>query len=310
MKIKPMMTDEISWSLRDGFPVVALESTIIAHGMPYPDNLVTASEVEAIVRKAGAVPATIAILGGVMKIGLSAQELEHLARDGSRISKVSLRDLPYVVSMKIDGATTVAATMRIAAMAGIAVFATGGIGGAHRGAERSFDISADLTEFAESAVAVVTSGAKAILDLGLTLEILETLGVPVVGYRTSDFPAFYARSSGFPVPMRCDSVAEIARLMRAKWGMGLKGGVVIANPIPARAEISSARTKPVIEAAVQQAESLGIRGKDVTPFLLKELARVTEGSSLAANIALVKNNAKVAAEIAVSYAGKSSSGKS
>lgn len=305
-----MMTDEISWSLRDGFPVVALESTIIAHGMPYPDNLVTASEVEAIVRKAGAVPATIAILGGVMKIGLSAQELEHLARDGSRISKVSLRDLPYVVSMKIDGATTVAATMRIAAMAGIAVFATGGIGGAHRGAERSFDISADLTEFAESAVAVVTSGAKAILDLGLTLEILETLGVPVVGYRTSDFPAFYARSSGFPVPMRCDSVAEIARLMRAKWGMGLKGGVVIANPIPARAEISSARTKPVIEAAVQQAESLGIRGKDVTPFLLKELARVTEGSSLAANIALVKNNAKVAAEIAVSYAGKSSSGKS
>ena len=310
MKIKPMMTDEISWSLRDGFPVVALESTIIAHGMPYPDNLVTASEVEAVVRKAGAVPATIAILGGVMKIGLSAQELEHLARDGSRISKVSLRDLPYVVSMKIDGATTVAATMRIAAMAGIAVFATGGIGGAHRGAERSFDISADLTEFAESAVAVVTSGAKAILDLGLTLEILETLGVPVVGYRTSDFPAFYARSSGFPVPMRCDSVAEIARLMRAKWGMGLKGGVVIANPIPARAEISSARTKPVIEAAVQQAESLGIRGKDVTPFLLKELARVTEGSSLAANIALVKNNAKVAAEIAVSYAGKSSSGKS
>ena len=305
-----MMTDEISWSLRDGFPVVALESTIIAHGMPYPDNLVTASEVEAIIRKAGAVPATIAILGGVMKIGLSERELEHLAREGSHISKVSVRDLPYVGSMKIDGATTVAATMRIAAMAGIAVFATGGIGGAHRGAERSFDISADMTEFGESAVAVVTSGAKAILDLGLTLEILETLGVPVVGYRTSDFPAFYARSSGFPVPMRCDSVAEIARLMRAKWGMGLKGGVVIANPIPARAEISSARTKPVIEAAVQQAESLGIRGKDVTPFLLKELARVTEGSSLAANIALVKNNAKVAAEIAVSYAGKSSSGKS
>jgi pseudouridylate synthase len=214
-----------------------------------------------------------------------------------------VRDLPFIVAQKMDGATTVASTMRIAAMAGIRVFATGGIGGVHRGAEKSFDISADMTEFAASDVAVVTAGAKAILDLALTLETLETLGVPVIGLGTDEFPAFYSRRSGHAVPMRCASAAEVAGVMRAKWEMGLKGGLVIANPIPADAEISAAEIAPVIEAAVRKAEAAGVAGKELTPFLLAEIAGVTEGRSLAANIALVKNNARVAAEIAVAFAG-------
>ena len=259
-------------------------------------------EVEAIVRAGGATPATIAILRGDVKIGLDRDALDDLARDGRNIRKVSVRDLPFVVSRKLDGATTVASTMRLAAMAGIRVFATGGIGGVHRGAERTFDISADMTEFAQSNVAVVTAGAKAILDLALTLETLETLGVPVVGFGTGEFPAFYSRESGHDVPMRCDSAMEVAKLMRTKWEMGLEGGVVVANPIPAEAEIPAAEIAPVIEAAIAKAAANGIHGKELTPFLLAEIAGVTGGRSLAANIALAKHNAKVAADIATAYA--------
>ncbi len=296
------LTAEISSALANGKPLVALESTIIAHGMPYPQNFDMAQEVEAIIRDAGAIPATIAIIDGKLKVGLSNDELKKFAVDGPSVVKVSVRDMPYVVARKIVGATTVASTSRIAAMAGIHVFATGGIGGVHRGAERSFDISTDMTEFAESNVAVVTAGAKAILDLALTLETLETLGVPVVGYGTDDFPAFYSRSSGHAVPMRCDTPAEVASLMKAKWGMGLKGGVVIANPIPKEHEIPAAEIAPVIEKAVAEAARQKISGKNVTPFLLARLAEVTGGRSLKANIALVKHNAVIAAEIAKAFA--------
>ncbi len=296
------LTPEISAGLASGKPVVALESTIIAHGMPYPTNFEMAEDVENIIRNAGAIPATIAVIGGRLKVGLTTTELKKFAVDGPAITKVSTRDLPYVVARRMDGATTVASTMRIAALAGIHVFATGGIGGVHRGAERSFDVSADMTEFAESNVAVVTAGAKAILDLALTLETLETLGVPVVGYGTGDFPAFYSRKSGHAVPMRCDTAAEVASLMRAKWGMGLKGGVVVANPIPVGHEIPAAEIAPVIAEAVAEAARLGVSGKNVTPFLLAKLATVTGGRSLAANIALVRHNAGVAAEIAKAFA--------
>ncbi|HUQ37985.1 MAG TPA: pseudouridine-5'-phosphate glycosidase [Aestuariivirga sp.] len=296
------ISNEVSTALAGGKPVVALESTIIAHGMPYPANFEMAQDVEAIIREAGAVPATIAIIGGALKVGLTSAELKKFAVDGSEIIKVSTRDLPHVVAKKLDGATTVASTMRIAAMAGIHVFATGGIGGVHRGAERSFDISADMMEFAESNVAVVTAGAKAILDLALTLETLETLGVPVVGYGTDDFPAFYSRQSGHAVPMRCDTPQEVAHLMATKWGMGLKGGIVVANPIPQSSEIIASEIAPVIEKAVVEAARQNISGKNVTPFLLARLAEATGGRSLEANLALVKNNALVAAEIAKAFA--------
>ncbi len=297
------ITPEITRALADGKAVVALESTIIAHGMPFPQNFEMAEEVETIIRDAGAIPATIAIIGGMLKIGLSTDELRKFAVDGPSVTKVSVRDMPNVVASYTIGATTVASTSRIAAMAGIHVFATGGIGGVHRGAERSFDVSADMTEFAESNVAVVTAGAKAILDLALTLETLETLGVPVVGYGTDDFPAFYSRNSGHAVPMRCDTPEQVASLMKAKWGMGLKGGVVVANPIPLEFEIPAAEIAPVIEKAVAEAERQKISGKHVTPFLLAKLAEVTGGRSLKANIALVKHNAEVAAKIAIAYAG-------
>ncbi len=296
------VSNEVSTALAGGKPVVALESTIIAHGMPYPANFEMAQDVEAIVREGGAVPATIAIIGGALKIGLTTTELKKFAVDGPEIIKVSTGDLPYVVARKLDGATTVASSMRIAAMAGIPVFATGGIGGVHRGAERSFDISADMMEFAESNVAVVTAGAKAILDLALTLETLETLGVPVVGYGTDDFPAFYSRASGQSVPMRCDTPEEVAALMKAKWSMGLKGGVVVANPIPQEHEIKAAEIAPVIEQAVAETVRKNISGKNVTPFLLARLAEVTGGRSLKANLALVKHNAAVAVEIARAFA--------
>lgn len=295
---------EVSAAIAAGRPVVALESTIIAHGMPHPQNVETALAVERIVRDGGAVPATIALFKGRCKIGLSANDLEQLGRDGERFVKVSTRDLAHAVAVKRDGATTVASTMRLAAMAGISVFGTGGIGGVHRGAETTFDKSADLTELAQSNVAVVTAGAKAILDLGLTLETLETLGVPVVGFGTDEFPAFYSRQSGFAVPLRCDTAAEVAAIMRAKWAMGLTGGIVVANPIPREAEIPADEIAPVIEEAVAKAKAHGIAGKKVTPFLLAEIAIVTEGRSLAANIALVKNNARLAAEIAVAFAGR------
>jgi pseudouridine-5'-phosphate glycosidase len=299
---RPAINEEVQAAIAAGRPVVALESTIIAHGMPFPQNAAVALEVEAIVRAEGAVPATIAVLAGVPTVGLAPAALEDLGRRGAAIAKVSVRDLPFVMARGLDGATTVASTMRLAAAAGIAVFATGGIGGVHRGAELSFDISADLFEFAESAVAVVTAGAKAILDLALTLEVLETLGVPVIGLGTDEFPAFYSRLSGLGVPMRCDSEHDVARLMHAKWTMGIRGGIVVANPIPEESEIPAVEIAPMIEAAVGRAASLGIHGKDLTPHLLAEIARLTAGRSLAANIALVKNNARAAARIAIAYA--------
>ncbi|MDE2383265.1 MAG: pseudouridine-5'-phosphate glycosidase [Alphaproteobacteria bacterium] len=302
--MKVVLSAPVKAALSKGKPVVALESTIIAHGMPYPQNFEMAQKVESIVRANGAVPATIAVIDGKLRAGLTAKELELFAKNGPSIMKVSTRDLPFVVAKGLTGATTVASTMRLAAMAGIAVFATGGMGGAHRGAELNFDISADITEFAESNVAVVTAGAKAILDLGLTLEALETRGVPVVGFGTDDFPAFYSRVSGFKVPLRCDTPKDVAALMKAKWAMKLKGGMVVANPIPAAAEIPAAEIAPTIDKSIAEAKRQNVAGKALTPFLLKHLADVTGGRSLAANIALVENNAAVAAQIAKAYSQK------
>lgn len=299
------LSEEVRSARATGAPIVALESTIIAHGMPYPQNAETARALEDIVRAGGAVPATIAVIAGRLRVGLTAEDLDRFARDGKSIAKVSVRDLPFAVAMRRDGATTVASTMRIAAMAGIRVFATGGIGGVHRGAEKTFDISADLTEFAQSDVAVVTAGAKAILDLALTLETLETLSVPVIGLGTDRFPAFYSRDSGYAVPMRCETAAEVAGVMRAKWAMGLRGGLVIANPIPEESEITASEIAPAIAAAIARADARGIAGKDLTPFLLAEIAAVTGGRSLAANIALARNNAAAAAAIAVAFAENS-----
>ena len=298
LSIAPEVVDAI----RGKRAVVALESTIIAHGMTWPQNAETALALEAIIREEGAVPATIAVLDGKLRVGLDRGGIEMLAKEGSRIAKLSVRDLAHALATGRAGATTVASTMRIAAMAGIAVFATGGIGGVHRGAEKNFDVSADLTELSETNVAVVTAGAKAILDLALTLEKLETLGVPVVGFGTDDFPAFYSRDSGLKCPLRADSPAELARMMQAKWSIGLKGGVVIANPIPSAHEIKAAEITPSIEKAVAEANAKGIGGKDLTPFLLGRLADITAGRSLAANIELVKNNARVGARIAKAYA--------
>jgi pseudouridine-5'-phosphate glycosidase len=294
---------EVATALAAQQPVVALESTIIAHGMPYPQNLETARGVEAIIRAAGAVPATVAILGGRLKVGLSDAEIEQVAQS-SDMAKASTRDMPVLVAGKAHGATTVASTMRIAAMAGIRVFATGGIGGVHRGAARSLDISADLQEMARSNVAVICAGAKSILDIGLTLEYLETLGVPVITHGSDDFPAFYSRESGHKSPFRADSAAEIAAICGAKWGMGLQGGLVIANPIAAADEIPGPEIDRQVHAALVEADTMGIKGKAVTPFLLKHVAALTGGRSLTANIALVRNNAKLAAEIALALAGQ------
>jgi pseudouridylate synthase len=294
----------VAAALKAGKPVVALESTIIAHGMPFPQNLEMARQVESVITERGATPATIAIVDGQLCAGLDDKTLEHFAKTGPSIMKVSTRDIPYVVSQKMTGATTVASTMRIAAMAGIAVFATGGMGGAHRGADRNFDISADLMEFALSDVAVVTAGAKAILDLALTLEILETQGVPVVGYGTDEFPAFYSRQSGHKLTQQANTPEQLAALLFTKWKLGLKGGVVVANPILLQDEIPGAEIAPAIDMAIAEAEARGIQGKHVTPFLLKRLSEITEGRSLKANIALVMNNAKVAADIAIAYAAK------
>ena len=293
---------EVAVALAAERPVVALESTIIAHGMAWPQNAETAFALEAIIREEGAVPATIAVSEGRLRVGLDRAGIETLGREGSRIAKLSVRDLAHALATGRAGATTVASTMRIAAMAGIAVFATGGIGGVHRGAEKSFDVSADLTELSQTNIAVVTAGAKAILDLALTLETLETLGVPVVGFGTDDFPAFYSRESGLKCPLRLDSLAELALMMRAKWSIGLTGGVVIANPIPLAHEIKAVEITPAIEKAVAEADMQGIGGKDLTPFLLARLADITAGRSLAANIELVKNNARVAARIAKAHA--------
>ncbi len=289
-------------ALDKGDAVVALESTIIAHGMPYPQNFDMAREVEQLIRDEGATPATIAIINGEMRVGLSDSELEHFAKTGPSIAKVSTRDMAFIAATGKSGATTVASTMRIADMAGIRVFATGGMGGVHRGADKTFDISNDLIEFATSNVAVVTAGAKAILDLALTLEYLETQGVPVVGYGTDQFPAFYSRESGHKVPMRLDDAASVARMMQKKWELGLAGGVVVANPIPVKYEIPASEIEPQIIRALSDAEAQGIAGKDVTPFLLKRITELTQGRSLNANMALVMNNAIIATEIAKAYA--------
>ena len=296
------LNDEVAAALADGRAVVALESTIIAHGMPWPRNVETALGLEAAVRAHGAVPATIAVVDGRLRAGLTVAQIERLGRDGVTVTKVSRRDLPLVVARGTTGATTVAATMIVAELAGIRVFATGGIGGVHRGAETTFDISADLQELARTSVAVVCAGAKSILDLGLTLEYLEMHGVPVLGYRTDRLPAFYSRDSGLGVDARIETAGDIARVMHAKWRLGLDGGLVVANPIPEAHEIPRERIERVTELALADARSQGITGKALTPFLLARLNELTGGDSLAANVALVTNNAAVAAAIAVAYA--------
>lgn len=294
------IAQEVAAALADGRAVVALESTIVAHGMPYPRNLETALALEADLRAKSVEPATIAVIGGRLRVGLEASDLELLAA-GRNFAKVSRRDLAALVASRAHGATTVAATMAIAAMAGIAIFATGGIGGVHRGAESTMDVSADLYELARTPVAVVCAGAKSILDIPKTLELLESLGVPVLGYRTEDFPAFYARTSGRKTDRRCDTAREVAQLIAAQRRLGL-GGLLVANPIPDEHALDAGAIEREIAAAVAAAASAGIAGAAMTPFLLGRLNEATGGTSLAANIALVRNNVAVAGEIALAYA--------
>jgi pseudouridine-5'-phosphate glycosidase len=292
---------EVAQALAEGKPVVALESTIISHGMPYPQNVETALNVEEIIRQHGAVPATIAIIGGRLKAGLSREEIEYFGKKGQAIHKASRRDLAVLCARGEDGATTVATTMIIAHMAGIKVFATGGIGGVHRGAETTMDISADLEELAQTPVMVVCAGAKSILDLGLTLEYLETKGVPVIGYGTEELPAFYTRQSGFKVDYRIDTPAELAAAFKASHAMGLPGGMLVTNPIPEEYSMPADVINAAIDQAIAEANTKGIHGKATTPFLLARVAELTGGDSLASNIRLVYNNAKVAALTAVEY---------
>ena len=292
------IADEVADALRRGAAVVALESTIISHGMPYPENVATALRVERAVREGGAIPATVAILGGRLKVGLADEEIRHLGERGQAVIKTSRRDIPFVVSRGADGATTVAASMILAAMAGIRVFATGGIGGVPRGVADTMDISADLEELAVTDVAVVCAGVKSVLDIGRTLEYLETKGVAVVGYQTDRLPAFYTPSSYFAVDYRVDSAAGIAAALNAKREMGLAGGMVIANPVPAAHALDEREIDAVIEEALSEMKASGITGKDTTPFLLAKIAERTGGRSLRANIELVVNNARLAAEIA------------
>ena len=292
---------EVGEALDRKAPLVALESTIISHGMPYPRNVETALAVEARVRASGAVPATIAIIGGKLKAGLSEAEIQLLGERGQAVAKVSRRDMGTIVAAGSDGATTVAATMIIAAMAGIRIFATGGIGGVHRGVEHTMDVSADLEELARTDVAVVCAGAKSILDIPRTLEYLETKGVPVVVYRGDEFPAFYTSRSGLPAGLRMDSPVEIAAMLKAKWALGLGGGAVVANPIPAEYEMPVDVIRDAIERALVEAREQGVRGKDVTPFLLARVKDLTGGDSLESNIALVMNNAALAAGIAKEF---------
>jgi pseudouridine-5'-phosphate glycosidase len=294
---------EVAQAQAEGRPVVALESTIITHGMPYPQNLQMAGEVEAIVRAAGAVPATIALMGGRIRVGLTAPDLEQLAETGMASAKASRRDVAALLTAQATAGTTVATTMQAAEMAGIQVFATGGIGGVHRGAELSFDISADLEELSRTPVAVVCAGAKAILDLPKTLEVLETKGVPVIGYGTDDFPAFWTRSSGLRADHRLDTPEAVAELLETQFSLGM-GGVLIGNPIPEADAMDPAFIGAMIERALADAEAAGIQGKETTPYLLKRIFELTEGKSLVSNIALVKNNAAVAARIAVALAAR------
>ncbi|MET3698662.1 pseudouridine-5'-phosphate glycosidase [Bacillus oleivorans] len=297
MKNQLVFSEEVRQAMENGKPIIALESTIITHGMPYPQNIETALEVEEIIREEGAVPATIAIMDGKIHIGLSQAEIKQLA-NSEDVIKASRRDLPYIIAQKKTGATTVAGTMICAQLAGITLFVTGGIGGVHRGAEQTMDISADLDELSQTNVAVVCAGAKSILDLGLTMEYLETKGVPVVGYQTNELPAFYTRTSPYEVNYRLDDPKEIAQLIRSKWDLGLKGGIVIANPIPEKDALDEKFMNEIIEQALAEADAKQIKGKDVTPFLLSKVKDLTEGKSLEANIALVKNNARLGGKIA------------
>ena len=290
---------EVQEALKNNQPIVALESTIISHGMPYPKNLETALACEKIVRDNGAVPATIAIINGKIKVGLNEEEIDYLAKSGEKIVKASRRDIPYLLSQKIDGATTVASTMIAADLAGIQIFATGGIGGVHRGASATFDISADLQELANTNVAVVCAGIKAILDLELTLEYLETFGVPVLGYQTEELPAFYTQKSGFKVNFKMDSPQDIANLLKTKWAINLKGGAIIANPVPKELELDYDIMHQAINEALAEEKKLGIKGKESTPFLLAKVKEITQGLSLDANIALVFNNVKLATALAL-----------
>ncbi|MDR1893763.1 MAG: pseudouridine-5'-phosphate glycosidase [Spirochaetales bacterium] len=295
------MTPEVRQALEEGRPVVALESTIISHGMPYPQNIETALEVEQAVRSRGAVPATVAILGGRLKAGLHREELEILAVPGAKILKCSRRDLGFAVAGGLHGGTTVAATMIIASLAGIRIFATGGIGGVHRFAQETFDISADLRELGRTDAAVVCAGAKSILDLPLTMEYLETEGVPVVGFGVNELPAFFTRQSGIFLDWRLDNPEDIAKALKAKWDLGLKGGVLVVNPIPEEDSLPKERIDRCIESALAEARSKGIKGKETTPFLLAKIVEETGGDSLKANIKLVLNNARLAADLACAY---------
>ena len=295
------ISPEVAEALNSGKPVVALESTIISHGMPYPRNVETALLVEQTIRENGAVPATIAIIGGRLKAGLSKDEIEYLGKSGRNVAKTSRRDIAALVARKADGATTVTTTMMIAHMAGISIFATGGIGGVHRGAEVTMDISADLEELGNTPVMVVCAGAKSSLDLGLTLEYLETKGVPVVGYGTDELPAFYTRHSGFGVDYRADSPEELAAMFKAQRDLGLKGGMLVTNPIPEEYSMDKAVIDAAIDQAIKEASEKGIKGKETTPFLLAKVVELTGGDSLDSNIALVLNNARLAAKTAAEF---------
>lgn len=292
-----LVTDEVKNAIKEGKPVVALESTILSHGMPYPENVEFASKVEQVIREAGAVPATTAIIGGKLVVGLNEDQLLTMCK-AENVGKVSRRDVAVYLTTGQTGATTVATTMLIASLAGVKVFATGGIGGVHRGAQETMDISADLQEFAQTPVAVVSAGCKSILDIGLTLEYLETMGVPVLGYQTKDFPAFYCRQSGFGVDYELKDAAEAAKVVKTKWDLGLKGGAVIANPIPEQYALDYDEMEKVIVKALDMAKENGIRGKATTPFLLKTIKELTDGVAFASNVQLALNNAKVGAEIA------------
>ncbi len=292
------LSPEVEKAIRKGLPIVAMESTIISHGMPYPQNVETALNCQRICRENGAVPATCAVIGGRLCAGLTDEQIDYLGREGHKVTKASRRDLPMLVAKGMDGATTVAATMITAAAAGIRVFATGGIGGVHRGAETTMDISADLEELAETPVCVVCAGAKSILDLNLTMEYLETKGVPVIGFGTDELPAFYTRKSGIPVPWRSDDPKEIADAIRASEQLGYSGGMLVVNPIPEEYSMDADVINKAIDDAVREANAQGIRGKETTPFLLAKIKDITGGSSLAANIQLVYNNVRLAAKIA------------
>lgn len=297
------ISPEVKEALENHKPVVALESTIISHGMPYPKNVETALNVEKIIRENGAVPATIAVIGGRLRAGLSKEEITYLGKKGLAVTKASRRDLPVLAARGEDGATTVAATMIVAALAGIPVFATGGIGGVHRGAEVTMDISADLEELAETPVMVVCAGAKSILDLGLTLEYLETKGVSVLGYQTEELPAFFTRKSGFRVDYRVDTPDELARIYHAKRSMGLSGGLLVTNPIPEEYAMDPDYINRSIDEACEEAKTLGVKGKNITPYLLDKIQKITGGKSLEANIKLVYNNARLGAQVACELAG-------